>query len=209
VKTAIQSCSVTLRELLLDALVRDPDLDVFFDPARGGVMTVSLLTPQELLDRNSEGVSLWLYRLQRDEQTLNLPPKRLSADRVEPPPLPLRLHYLVTPLVTRETRPQAPELEQHILGKVLQVLHDLGSLRGSALLADLAGQPLEIFVRLEPLSLEEITRVWDALDLSYQLCVSYEVSVIPIASGLAVHAERPVDSVSPEPGVMSLPEAVP
>ena len=206
-KTAIQSCSVTLRELLRQALVNDPDLDVFFDPGQGGVMTVSLLTPQELVELSNEGVSLWLYRLQRDEQTLNLPARRIAADRLEQPPLPLRLHYLVSPIVSHETRPQAPELEQHILGKVLQVLNDLGSLRGSTLLADLAGQPLEIFVRLEPLTLEEITRVWDALDLSYQLCISYEVSVIPIASGRAARDGRPVDSVITEQGVMDVSEA--
>lgn len=205
-KTAIQSCSVTLRDLLRQALITDPDLDVFFDPGQGGVMTVSLLTPQELVERNSEGVSLWLYRLQRDEQTLNLPPRRVASDRLEQPPLPLRLHYLVAPIVSHDTRPQAPELEQHILGKVLQVFNDLGSLRGSTLLGDLAGHPLEIFVRLELLSLEEITRVWDALDLSYQLCISYEVSVIPIASGRSAREERPVDSVITEHGVMDMSE---
>lgn len=200
-KTAIQSCSVTLRELLRQALVNDPELDAFFDPGQGGVMAVSLLTPQELVELNSEGVSLWLYRLQRDEQTLNQPPRRVAPNQFEQPPLPLRLHYLVAPIVSHETRPQAPELEQHILGKVLQVFNDLGSLRGSSLMADLSGQPLEIFVRLEPLTLEEITRVWDALDLSYQLCVSYEVSVVPIASGRATRDQPPVDSVIDEVGV--------
>ncbi|WP_413935798.1 DUF4255 domain-containing protein [Nitrospira sp. BLG_1] len=205
-KSAIQSCSVSLRELLRQALVTDPDLDTFFDPGQGGVMTVSLLTPQELVEMNSEGVSLWLYRLQRDEQTLNQPPRRVATNQFEQPPLPLRLHYLVAPIVSHDTRPQAPELEQHILGKVLQVFNDLGSLRGSSLLADLAGQPLEIFVRLEPLTLEEITRVWDALELSYQLCVSYEVSVVPITSGRASRDQPAVDSVIDEMGVAAVVE---
>jgi len=57
------------------------------------------------------------------------------------------------------------------------------------------------------LTLEEITRVWDALDLSYQLCISYEVSVIPIASGQAARYERPVDSVIAEQGVIDVSEA--
>lgn len=170
-------------------------------------MIVSLLTPQELSDLPGEGVSLWLYRVQRDEQTLNLPPRRLASDRIEPPPLPLRLHYLVSPIVSHK-KPDSPELEQHILGKILQVFNDLGSLRGSALMADLAGQALEIFVRLEPLTLEETTRVWDALELSYQLCISYEVSVIPIASDQAARNQRLVDSVMAEYGVTSLPEVV-
>ena len=57
------------------------------------------------------------------------------------------------------------------------------------------------------LELQEITRVWDALDLSYQLCISYEVSVIPIASARAARDERPVDSVITEYGVINLSEA--
>lgn len=199
-KTWIRAASVTLRELLSDALESDPDLNVFFSSAQGGTMEVMLHTPEEMVDLPREGVSLWLYRLQRDGETLNQPPRRIAPGELEPRPLPLRLHYLVTPIVDHATRPLAPELEQHVLGKALQVLHDVGSLRGPLLRDDLSGEALEIFVRMEPLSLEEITRVWDALDLSYQLCVSYEVSVVPILSGRALEAAVPVDAVHPEYG---------
>jgi uncharacterized protein DUF4255 len=201
VKTALRACSITMRELLRQALAADPELDAFFDPVQGGTMVVSLDTPQELVGLQREGVSLWLYRVRRDDQTLNLPPRRVLADRLMPPPLPLRLHYLAVPIVNHETRPQAPELEQHILGKALQVFNDVNTLRGSRLLDDLAGRDLEIFIRLEPMTLEEITRVWDALELSYQLSVSYEVSVVPIESGLAVDEVHPVEVSLPEYGI--------
>jgi hypothetical protein len=82
----------------------------------------------------------------RDDQTLNAPPRRIGPDRIVPPPLPLRLYYLLVPIVNHETRPLAPELEQHMLGKALQVFHDRTNLRGSLLLDDLAGSDLEIFV---------------------------------------------------------------
>jgi hypothetical protein len=127
VKTEIQSCSVALRELVRRALVTEPDLDVFFDPGKGGGMTVSLVTPQGRIKTNSEGVSLWLYRLHRGERTLNFPARRLAADRFEQLSLPLRLHHLVAPIASHDARPQAPEPEQHILGKALQVFHDLRS----------------------------------------------------------------------------------
>jgi len=205
-KTALRACSVTMRELLRRALVADPELDVMFDPARGGPMVVSLDTPEEMADLNREGISVWLYRVQRDDQTLNQPPRRLAPDRIVPPPLPLRLHYLVVPIVDHTMRAQAPELEQHILGKALQVFNDTNNLRGPSLADDFAGQDLEIFVRLEPLHLEEITRVWDALELSYRLSVSYEVSVVPIASALAVEAVSPVDAALPEYGLTSVRE---
>ncbi len=208
-KTWIRATSVSLRELLREALEGDVDLDAFFAPAQGGTMVVNLNTPEEMVDLGLEGLSLWLYRLQRDADTLNHPPRRLAPGELQMRPLPLCLHYLVTPIVDHATRLQAPELEQHVLGKVLQVLHDIGSLRGPLLRDDLAGQSMDIFVRLEPLSLEEITRVWDALELPYQLCVSYEVSVVPIHSGRAPELAQPVDVMLPEYGLASLQEAAP
>jgi hypothetical protein len=201
VKTWIRATSVTLRELLQRALETDIDLDQFFSSAQGGTMLVSLDTPERMADLALEGVSLWLYRVQRDGETLNQPPRRVRPGEWERSPLPLRLHYLVSPIVDHTTRPAAPELEQHVLGRVLQVLHDTSSLRGARLRDDLTGTSLEIFPRLEPLSLEEITRVWDALELPYQLCLSYELSVVPIESALATEAGEPVDSVRPEYGI--------
>ena len=200
-KTWIRATSVTLRELLREALEADVDLDAFFSPGQGGTMLVTLDNPQEMIELQREGVALWLYRLQRDAETLNHPPRRLGFDQQERRPLPLRLHYLVTPIVDHATRPQATELEQHILGRALQVLHDVGSLRGALLRDDLVGQSLEIFVRLEPLTLEETTRVWDALERSYQLCVSYEVSIVPIFSGAASEDAEPVDALHVETGI--------
>lgn len=200
-KTAVRACSITLRDLLTEALMADGDLAAFFNAGSGGTMLVGLATPEEMVEANEEGVAVWLYRVQRDEHTLNLPPRRLAPDRRSTQPLPLRLHYLVVPLVARAQRPLATELEQHVLGKVLQVFHDRPNLRGPLLHDDLAGTPLELMVRLEPLSLEEITRVWDALDLSYRLCVSYEVSVVPIDSALAIESVSPVQVVLPEYGI--------
>lgn len=208
-KTWVRSASITLRDLLRQALEDDPDLDAFFSSAQGGTMLVTLDTPQETVALGREGLSLWLYRIQRDGETLNQPPRRVGFGELRPRPLPLRLHYLATPIVDHATRPQAPELEQHILGKVLQVTHDLGSLRGALLRDDMAGADLEIFVRLEPLSLEEITRVWDALEASYRLCVSYEVSIVPIASARAIEDTEPVEVVHTEYGIATPLEGAP
>src|SRR5262245_2366365 len=112
--SAIRDCSVSLREFVQRALRDDPQLSPFFDPTDPmvdaiGTMEVSLDNPQELEEHDTEGVSVWLYLVQRDEQTLNRPPRRIDADRLEPRPLPLRLHYLVTPFVDRATRANAAE----------------------------------------------------------------------------------------------------
>jgi len=156
-------------------------------------MQVSLNTPQEMALLPQQGLSVWLYRVVRDEARLNDAPqvRPLPGGRVEiiPAPLPLRLHYLITPLSD-----DSPETEQRILGRVLQLLHSVPILSGAALRGDLAGSDTEVHARLEALSLDEIARVWEALEGSYQLSVSYEVSLARIDSIADPRRGAPVES---------------
>jgi hypothetical protein len=173
--------SETLRKLLeveLAADVGPGGLAGFF----GGANTeVSIATPEEMTRLKKQGLSVWLYRVARDEMRLNDPPtvRPLSTGGVElvPPPLPLRLHYLMTPLASK-----APDTEQKILGRVLRIFHARPIVSGALLRGDLIGTDAEIHVHLEALSLDEITRVWEALEGSYQLAVSYEVTLALIHS---------------------------
>lgn len=206
--TAIRGLSLTLRELVTESLKTDVNLRDFFDSLRGGTMVVSLLAPEELAAA-AEGVSLWLYRIERDPETLNAPPRRSGKDRLLRQPLPLRLHYLVVPVVDTTQRPDGPELEQNILGAVLQVFHDHATLRGVDLRGDLAGSEQEIHLRLESLDLDQMSRMWDALSHAFQLCVSYEVAVVPIDSALQPVASVPVDAVMPDHGVVTSAEESP
>ena len=210
-KTALRDCSASLRQWLEQALRDDSELSPYFDPFDAtpdaiGTLVVTLSNPEEFAALEHEGVSIWLYLVERDGETLNRPPRRVSAEQTLARPLPLRLHYLVTPQVNAQTREHAADLEQLILGKILQVFHDESSLSGARLQNTLSGQPLEFFVRLEPLSLEQITRVWDALDRPYQLCVSYEVSVVPIDSAAEPVVAPPVQVVLPEYGLAAVAE---
>jgi hypothetical protein len=153
-----------------------------------------------MADRPAEGLSVWLYRVIRDDQRLNDPPTRIGPSQTRPAPLPLRLHYLMTPV----TDPVSgnPLTEQLILGRVLQAFHSHSVLRGSDLQAEFTGTETELKLRLEPLSLEEITRVWEALEGSYQLSVSYEVSVVNIDSDLEPESVAPVTVALPEHGLI-------
>lgn len=203
--TSIRAVSLTLKELVLEHLKNDVNLKMYFDPGSGGTMLVSLLAPEEL-STSSEGVAIWLYRIVRDEQTLNLPPRRSSRDRLIHEPLPLRLHYLIVPVVDVKTRADGPELEQHILGAVMQVMYDRSTLHGVDLKGDLAGSPEELNIRLETLDLDQTSRMWEALEHAFQLCVSYEVSVVPIDSAKQPATAAPVDVVLPVYGVVTSAE---
>jgi hypothetical protein len=196
--TRLASVSETLRQLLEDSMLADTGpggLAGFF----GGGAIVSLATPEEMTGR--QGVSLWLYRVARDEQRLNDPPmvRSIGGGAVElvPPPLPLRLHYLVTPLTQ-----DSPDTEQRILGRVLQTLHSRSIVSGAALRGDLTGTDAEIHVHLEALALDEVARVWEALQASYQLSVSYEVTLANIFSIARPERGSLVESVRAEHAVV-------
>jgi hypothetical protein len=195
--TALRATSQTLARFLEVRFQADPLLSGFFS---GGGMVVSLNTPPEMLDKPAEGLSVWLYRIIRDDQRLNDPPIRVSPTELQPPPLPMRLHYLITPVTNPRTGD--PGTEQLILGKVLQLFHGHPALRGTDLQAEFSGTELELKVRLEPLTLEEITRVWEALEGSYQLSISYEVSVVNITPELELERVSPVEVALPEYGLI-------
>ncbi|MGR9072430.1 MAG: DUF4255 domain-containing protein [Gammaproteobacteria bacterium] len=196
--TALRATTKTLTGLLSAKIQADPELGVMFDPV--GTMLVSPNTPQEMGVNSQAGLSVWLYRIVRDEFTLNAPPRRVGIDRVEHPPLPMRLYYLMTPFVDSTEDGSGTVMEQTILGLVLQTLNDKPVLKGADLLGEFAGTDTEITVRLESLDLEEITRIWDSLESSYQLSVSYEVSVVPIDTGRQPMAVAPVKTVGNEYG---------
>src|SRR5262245_62127969 len=130
--TALRATSQTLATYLRQQFEADPDLAPFFNAASGGTMQVRLNTPREMIDANLAGLSVWLYRVIRDEERLNAPPQRTRPNLLQPPPLPVRLHYLVTPITGAQSQ-IGPETEQVILGKVLQIFHDHPTLRGSDL----------------------------------------------------------------------------
>lgn len=172
-------------------------------PFRERGMHVLLNTPAEMGENTKEGVSLWLYRVVRDEERLNDPPTRISPTQLRPPPLALRLHYLVTPVTSRD-HDGDPDTEQYLLGKVLQLFHSKPLFRGADLQGELAGTAAELLVRLETMSLDEITRVWDALEGSYQLSVSYEVSIVNIDAALEPQSIAPVVVALPGFGLAEL-----
>lgn len=205
---AINATSKTLQHYLETQIGADPFLGgtgAGAGPFTARSMVVSLRTPKEM-QKQQEGVSLWLYRVAVDEQRLNDPPQRINQNQIQAPPLPLRLHYLVTPL-TSDDHPGDPEIEQYLLGKVLQLFHSKPIFRGADLREQLVGSQAHLSVRVETMTLDEITRVWDALEGSYQLSISYEVSVVNIDSATQPVAADSVQVVLPRYGVIVGSEA--
>ncbi len=177
---------------------QDPDLHSSFAPP--GTMRVYLNTPAEMTGART-GLSVWLYRVVRDDVTLNRPPQRISPTQVKPAPLPLRLHYLVAPM-TGSNQVDAPETEQVILGKALQCLNDHPQLTGVDLSDDFSGTDSVVTARIEGLTIDELARIWDALDTSYRTSVSFEVTVVELDAGTRTEIGPPVRIPIQQTGVL-------
>src|SRR4051812_50180472 len=89
-------------------------------------VTVALKAPDELSGA-TKAVSIWLYRIGRDPDLVNRPPQRLADGQVERQPLPLDLHYLITPLASQ------PAMAHDLLGRAMQTLNDHPVVRGGDL----------------------------------------------------------------------------
>jgi hypothetical protein len=167
--TAIRAVTDSLKSIL------EAGITLSADPQLNGI-TVDLRSPKEMRTANVNGISLWLYRVARDPDLLNREPRRISPTLVRRSPIPVRLYFLLTPLVAK------PEDRQTLVGRILQLFHDNTVLAGSVLQDSLAGSTDQFHVVLETLTLEELTRVWFSLSEPYDLSLSYEVQIVEIDS---------------------------
>jgi hypothetical protein len=196
--TSLNSTSIALSSYLRTELESLPAPGLGF--GGGGNRVVSLNSPHEMRkEMKQEGLSVWLYRIERDPMRLNLPPERIAADLLRRPPMPLRLHYLMVPVTFKGTGGGAPEVEQAVMGRVIQALHSKPILRGTDFAnTDLEGTDAELHVHLETLVLDELSRIWDALEGSFQLAVSYEVAVVNVDAAVEPDRVVPVEIALPE-----------
>ncbi len=149
-------------------------------------LTPSLGSPADVDAGEAEGgsINIYLYQVLESPHGKNrLWSTRPDGER-EYPPLQLRLYYLLTPY--------AGDLltEHHVLGDAMRTLYDHAIVRGAELPASLRQQVDQVAIALMPLGLEEMTRIWSALQAGYRLSVAYEVRVIPVQSDIAVTPSR-------------------
>jgi hypothetical protein len=119
-------------------------------------------------------------------ELLNEPPERRGPNQIARTPLPIILHYLVTPVSGD------PLTKHRLMGRVLQVFNDNAILRGAILQGTLKGTSEQLRIALEALTLEELSLVWDALSEPYELSVTYLVQVVKIDSDLELVKAPPV-----------------
>lgn len=145
---------------------------------------IAFTNPTQTALETDKRLSLWLYRITENEFVKNQPPlRRNGPDTLTDPPLALNLFYLITPFA-----PAGQTDGDHLLlGATMQVLYDHAIIP----LQQAAGPVFEelrvVFCRL---TLEELTRIWEALREPYRLSVCYQMRVTRIDSRQSVQRSR-------------------
>jgi Pvc16 N-terminal domain len=162
----------SLVSLLFSELNQDLQMTALIDSAD----RISLESPADLQNNNSVRLSVYLYRIVENPYLKNRFPLEGRGGTQRKPPLTLDLYYLITPLVG------TPREQQIVLGKAMQVLYDRAILESPDLEGSLGQSGEEIRVVLNSVSLEELTRVWQALEIPYRLSVCYIARVAIVDS---------------------------
>ncbi len=142
----------------------------------GGAVTVEARSPREMVltDPTAEAsfVSMWLYRV--DQDAVNRPVPPTGAEEMPSFPRSITLHYLVS------ARAKEPNDEQTLLGVALKVFADHPVVAGVDLKGSLQGDAGEVRITPEPLTIEDLTRVWRALGVPLRTSLAYGVQVLAI-----------------------------
>jgi len=170
--TVLAEAGESLANVLWEEIQLDQQVNSLIDNEN----RISLDSPFDLQDNDSVKLSIYLYRITENASTKNQVPAQGDGAQLRKPPLALDLHYLVTPLVGTVTD------QQIILGKVMQILYDRAILQGTDLTGSLASSGQTLRVILNTVPLEELTRVWQSMEMSYRLSVVYLVRVIMVDS---------------------------
>jgi len=167
--TAIADVGETLKKLLED----DPWAGILPIPE------VTFKSPKEIKDDggSTNKISLFLYQIHENPHLRNEEPLRVDDAHLRTQPQALELLYLVTPYSDDKTQ------EKYILGKVMQIFYDHAILTGTTLQGGLAGSTEEIRLLFNPMSLDDLTKIWSAFqDVAYRLSVGYLVTPVMIDS---------------------------
>jgi hypothetical protein len=167
---AVNTVSRALRRILATAFVADPMVNSLV----GGEEGIVFSNPTETAQDPAKHLSVWLYRITENEFVKNMPaPPEPDPRHGRISPLALDLSYLITPFTT------SGENDQVLLGKSMQVMHDNGIVYVRDQLNDVVDEIRVVFCRL---ALEEVTRIWEALQEPYRLSVCYLVRVVRVDS---------------------------
>lgn len=197
---AVAAVTATLQKLIEDAVTADVD-----NAAR--VLTG---TPDKAEDAHNR-LNLFLYDTAIDGALRNQQefPGQIRRGESSAPPLPLTLRYLITAHGLEGDH--GDDRAHRLLARAMLVLHDHPVLGAEEIKNALAGTDLwqqveRVRIAPQPLTLDDLSKLWSALQTPFRLGAAYEVSVLLIESRLPKRTPLPVLTIGPnDSGVVAQP----
>jgi uncharacterized protein DUF4255 len=135
-------------------------------------------------DADFKKLNLFLYQVLENPHAKNQPWSSPDSATLEYPPLAINLYYLLTPYAK-------DMISAHqVLSHAMSVLHDNSIISGPQLTGTLPVAVEQLVLLLCPMTLEELTRIWNALQSPYRLSVCYEVRIALLRSGITQKVSR-------------------
>lgn len=205
---AIAAVTQVLKDLLNNALI-DGDAS----QALGADFTVTALPPDRVVAEQASDqgthLNLFLHRITPNAAMRNtdLPTRTRDGQMVCRPRLAIDLHYILTAVASEELHAEI------LLGYAMQLFHEIAILPReqirSALeisgmdqilpqafdlirASDLADQIELLKITPHPLSMDDMSKMWTALQASYRTTVAYDVSLVLIERELPIRPSLPV-----------------
>lgn len=181
---AIAAVTRTLRTLIDNAVKEAVPGNIPNDVQPTNQIQVTTLPLDKARDNNgtTNQVNLFLYHTVLDAAWRNQDlPRQARPGEMSQPPLALNLHYLITAYGQDNNE----LIGQFLLGRAMRVLHDHALLMpveiSDALAAsELHDQVERVRITPQPLSLEEMSKLWTTFQTQYRISAAYEVSVVLI-----------------------------
>ena len=186
---AIGAVTATLRNVITTGISTE-----------GGGIAVTTLPPdkaQTFGQGDGAGrINLFLYQTQYNAAWRNTDmPRQVRPNETGQPPLALDLYYLLSAYEKNDG--DASVLAHRLLGRAMRSLHDHPLLGADEIRAalpdnDLADQIERVRITPQPLSLEELSKLWMIFQTGYRISAAYQVSVVLIESTRPSRTPLPV-----------------
>jgi hypothetical protein len=176
---AIADIGETLLTLLIDGF---KEASVYESWNDGDIV---LCSPEEIATTAKARLCLFLYQMTENPDLKNKRMEQINSNQLKYPGLALDLYYLLIPYPKSSNDIDTTTVEHQVLGKAMQIFYDNAILRDPVLKGDLQGKGLEIKLMLNPVSLDDMTKLWHSFQSksAFKLSVCYIVTPVIIESG--------------------------
>jgi hypothetical protein len=191
---AIAAVTATLRSLLHFHLNADTRLSLT------NVTIQPLDRARDNVDHTLNQVNLFLYMIARNGAWVNADmPRHVKPGESAMSPLPLNLYYLVTPFGKNDDA--AEPFGHELLGKAMSIFFDHPVLSAADIKAataallpdsDLDRQVEQLRITFQPLTMEDLSKLWSGFAMQYRLSAAYEVGVTLIESTRGTRTPLPI-----------------